>query len=288
MLLLCFNFILLLYTSSSGWTRQSGWRPGLRKRYIIMRWSKNTRATIYYSTIINIILLCGFDYRSVSLKYNSNKKSLYYTYTPVLVLDPSAHFGHPGGWGGLPGHRKVPPLHRRRHEEAGGRLSNRKKIINIPCNLSRPQVLDNLRRVRKREVKGGTWVFQPVYPRVVDKLNGLLGTYNVSSSSSSSIMAKGRKAWWCVDTAVDYLTNKDTCSKIYSTTYVLLCCGLPNAEWVASVRHKYFAACHFTTTSMYTWQFRTKKYMTSIFREYYEASVWLLIAWVIFTKDAKV
>ncbi len=44
----------------------------------------------------------------------------------------------------------------------------------------RSQVLDNVRRVRKGETKGGTWVYQPVYPRVVDKLNDLLGPYNVS------------------------------------------------------------------------------------------------------------
>ena len=41
--------------------------------------------------------------------------------------------------------------------------------------------MENSRRVKKGEVKGGTWVFQPVYPRVVDKLNQLLGAYNASS-----------------------------------------------------------------------------------------------------------
>ena len=45
----------------------------------------------------------------------------------------------------------------------------------------RKQVMENSRRVKKGEVKGGTWVFQPVYPRVVDKLNQLLGSYNASS-----------------------------------------------------------------------------------------------------------
>lgn len=43
----------------------------------------------------------------------------------------------------------------------------------------RKQVLENVRRVRKGEKCGGTWVYQPAYPRVLDKLNEMLGTYNV-------------------------------------------------------------------------------------------------------------
>ncbi len=42
----------------------------------------------------------------------------------------------------------------------------------------RGQILKNVRRVEKGEVKAGTWVYQPAYPRVVDKLNDLLGDYN--------------------------------------------------------------------------------------------------------------
>ena len=42
----------------------------------------------------------------------------------------------------------------------------------------RRQVLENLRKVKKNEVKAGTWVYQPVYPRVLDKLNELVGVFN--------------------------------------------------------------------------------------------------------------
>ena len=62
----------------------------------------------------------------------------------------------------------------------------------------RGQVLSNLRRVNKDGVPAGTWVYQPVYPRVLDKLNELLGHFqndnirmikkrqsSVTSSSSS-------------------------------------------------------------------------------------------------------
>ena len=62
----------------------------------------------------------------------------------------------------------------------------------------RGQVLSNLRRVRDDGVPAGTWVYQPVYPRVLDKLNELLGHFqndnirmikkrqsSVTSSSSS-------------------------------------------------------------------------------------------------------
>jgi hypothetical protein len=41
----------------------------------------------------------------------------------------------------------------------------------------RGQVLANLRRVRKEGVPAGTWVYQPVYPRVLDKLNEMLGHF---------------------------------------------------------------------------------------------------------------
>ena len=41
----------------------------------------------------------------------------------------------------------------------------------------RGQVLSNLRRVRDDGVPAGTWVYQPVYPRVLDKLNELLGHF---------------------------------------------------------------------------------------------------------------
>ncbi len=41
----------------------------------------------------------------------------------------------------------------------------------------RGQVLSNLRRVTKENVPAGTWVYQPVYPRVLDKLNEMLGHY---------------------------------------------------------------------------------------------------------------
>ena len=62
----------------------------------------------------------------------------------------------------------------------------------------RGQVLSNLRRVRDDGVPAGTWVYQPAYPRVLDKLNELLGHFqndnirmikkrqsSVTSSSSS-------------------------------------------------------------------------------------------------------
>ena len=62
----------------------------------------------------------------------------------------------------------------------------------------RGQVLSNLRRVNKDGVPAGSWVYQPVYPRVLDKLNELLGHFqndnirmikkrqsSVTSSSSS-------------------------------------------------------------------------------------------------------
>ena len=62
----------------------------------------------------------------------------------------------------------------------------------------RGQVLSNLRRVNTDGVPAGTWVYQPVYPRVLDKLNDLLGHFqndniraikkrrsSVTSSSSS-------------------------------------------------------------------------------------------------------
>ena len=42
----------------------------------------------------------------------------------------------------------------------------------------RRQIIENQRRVKKGEVKAGTWVYQPAYPRVLDKLNELLGSYN--------------------------------------------------------------------------------------------------------------
>ena len=63
----------------------------------------------------------------------------------------------------------------------------------------RNQVLSNLRRVNKEGVQAGAWVYQPAYPRVLDKLNELLGHFqndnirmikkrqsSVTSSSSES------------------------------------------------------------------------------------------------------
>ena len=45
----------------------------------------------------------------------------------------------------------------------------------------RRQVLDNVKKVRKGEVTAGTWVYHPVYARVLDKLNEMLGSYNVKT-----------------------------------------------------------------------------------------------------------
>ncbi len=50
----------------------------------------------------------------------------------------------------------------------------------------RSQVMDNLRRVHNGEAKGGTWVYQPVYPRVVEALNGMLGTYNKTPTKKTT------------------------------------------------------------------------------------------------------
>ena len=41
----------------------------------------------------------------------------------------------------------------------------------------RGQVLTNLKRVNQDGVPAGTWVYQPAYPRVLDKLNELLGHF---------------------------------------------------------------------------------------------------------------
>lgn len=57
----------------------------------------------------------------------------------------------------------------------------------------RSQVMDNLRRVRRGEVKGGTWVYQPVYPRVVDALNGMLGTYHEANKRDRTKTRKEKK-----------------------------------------------------------------------------------------------
>ena len=68
-------------------------------------------------------------------------------------------------------------------------------------------MLSNLRRVRDDGVPAGTWVYQPVYPRVLDKLNELLGHFQNDNirmikkrqssvtSSSSSDSNKSRKGF---------------------------------------------------------------------------------------------
>ncbi len=54
------------------------------------------------------------------------------------------------------------------------------------------QVLDNLRRVRKGEVAAGSWVYQPVYPRVLDKLNELHGSYNAAKAAATASAVNAR------------------------------------------------------------------------------------------------
>ena len=49
------------------------------------------------------------------------------------------------------------------------------KCINVGI---RKQVLENVRKVKKNEVQGGAWVYEPAYSPVLDKLNYLLGPYN--------------------------------------------------------------------------------------------------------------
>ena len=47
--------------------------------------------------------------------------------------------------------------------------------------VMRRQVLENVKKVRKGEKSPGTWVYHPVYSRVLDKLNEMLGAYNVKT-----------------------------------------------------------------------------------------------------------
>ena len=42
----------------------------------------------------------------------------------------------------------------------------------------RKEVLTNLKKVRKNESPPGSWVYQTVYSRVLDKLNHMLSGYN--------------------------------------------------------------------------------------------------------------
>lgn len=42
----------------------------------------------------------------------------------------------------------------------------------------RSQVLTNLKKVSQDEIAAGTWIYQPVYPRVLDKINELTGHYH--------------------------------------------------------------------------------------------------------------
>ena len=42
----------------------------------------------------------------------------------------------------------------------------------------RKEVLTNLKKVRKNESPAGSWVYQTVYSRVLDKLNHMLGGYH--------------------------------------------------------------------------------------------------------------
>lgn len=41
-----------------------------------------------------------------------------------------------------------------------------------------------MKRVVKGDSKAGTWVYQPAYPRVLDKLNELVGSYNVKAGKA--------------------------------------------------------------------------------------------------------
>lgn len=41
----------------------------------------------------------------------------------------------------------------------------------------RRQILQNVKNVRKNQAEPGSWVYEPAYPKVLDKLNSLLGPY---------------------------------------------------------------------------------------------------------------
>ena len=64
----------------------------------------------------------------------------------------------------------------------------------------RKQVLENVKQVRQSQgkpaadrVRGGKWVYQPVYPSVLDKLNELLGSYHETHTLSQSPTATKTK-----------------------------------------------------------------------------------------------
>jgi hypothetical protein len=51
----------------------------------------------------------------------------------------------------------------------------------------RKKVMDNLKKVRNNEQKPGAWVYSPVYPRVLDKLNYLLGSYHKVTQAQAAL-----------------------------------------------------------------------------------------------------
>ena len=68
-------------------------------------------------------------------------------------------------------------MHMRQHEEDFFGPERCLKRIN---KAMRKEVLDNVKLVKQGQgkVKGGKWVYQPVYSPVLDKLNDMLGSYH--------------------------------------------------------------------------------------------------------------
>ena len=68
-------------------------------------------------------------------------------------------------------------MHMRQHQED---FFGPERCLKCIDKAMRKEVLDNIKRVKQGEgkVKGGKWVYQPVYSPVLDKLNNMLGSYH--------------------------------------------------------------------------------------------------------------
>ena len=42
----------------------------------------------------------------------------------------------------------------------------------------RSEILQNIKLLKNGQIEPGSWIYQPVYSKVLDKLNNLLGSYH--------------------------------------------------------------------------------------------------------------
>ena len=66
-------------------------------------------------------------------------------------------------------------MHIRQHKED---FLGPERCLRCIDKAMRKEVLGNIRQVKEGKMKGGKWVYQPIYSPVLDKLNDLLGSYH--------------------------------------------------------------------------------------------------------------